>query len=606
MKRLNLFLVFAMWATVGFWASAQVDLAAQRAEDQTVRAVGGGIEVRALAINPTPQEFTLSGGTLDASAGFAVKSPLKDEVPAFISQNPKGVKLTVSVGEKKGVKPLSGAYSLSITPKGVEIHGYDDRGAFYGLQTLRQIMESASAKALPLLSINDYPSLEQRGVVEGFYGTPWSHEVRLSLIDFYGRHKMNTYIYGPKDDPYHSSPNWRLPYPAEQAKNISELISACNRNYVNFVWAIHPGKDIKWNKEDYDNLVNKFQLMYDLGVRHFAIFFDDIEGEGTNPHKQVKLLNDLTDDFVKNHPGVAPLMVCPTDYSRIWLNPTENGANAIYGRTLYPEIDIMYTGDVVCSDLTKDTMDFFNSLIKRPGYYWWNWPVTDYARNYILQGPAYGLDTTLTSDDVAAIVSNPMEHGEASKLALYGVADYAWNIPAFNSIDNWERGLRELMPECPEAYRAFAIHSCDTETGYRRSESWETETFRFSDDWTAEQLQAMRNEYARATLIPDVIRQNCKNKLLLTELEPWLKEFEKLGQRGLKVCYLIENFDKLSDDEFHQLYRSAIMYQADTESYNAHKVGTMKLQRFYENAMEDLRQALQARQVLHARQAQQR
>lgn len=595
MKRLYFFLLCAICLANEFTTFAQVDLSAQRAEDQTVNAVSGSAQSRALVINPTPQSLVLNGGTLDASAGFAVKSQLTDDVPACIKQNPKGVKLTIDFGKKKDLKPLSGAYSLTVTPNGISIQGYDERGAFYGLQTLLQILESTPAASIPLLTITDYPSLEHRGVVEGFYGTPWSHKVRMSLIDFYGRHKMNTYIYGPKDDPYHSSPNWRLPYPADQAANISELIEACRRNYVDFVWAIHPGKDIRWDKEDYDNLVNKFQLMYDLGVRHFAIFFDDIEGEGTNPNKQVKLLNDLTDDFVKKHPGVAPLMVCPTEYSRLWLNPTDKGANAIYGRTLYPEIDIMYTGDVVCSDLTKDTMDFFNSLIKRPGYYWWNWPVTDYARNYILQGPAYGLDTSLTSADVTALVSNPMEHGEASKLALYGVADYAWNIPAFNSIDNWERGLRELMPECPEAYRTFAIHSCDTETGYRRSESWETEPFRFTNDWTPEQLKAMRDEFARATIVPNVIRQNCSNKLLLAELEPWLAEFEKLGQRGLKVCYIMENFDTLSDIEVFQLYRSAIMNAAETEAYNAHKVGTMKLQPFYDNAITDLRDALQAR-----------
>ena len=141
----------------------------------------------------------------------------------------------------------------------------------------------------------------------------------------------------------------------------------------------------------------------------------------------------------------------------------------------------MYTGDVVCSDLTKDTMDFFNNLVKRPGYYWWNYPVSDYCRNYILQGPSYGLDTTLTRDDVVALVSNPMEHGEASKLALYGVADYSWNIAGYNPIDSWERSLVEMMPANPQAYRTFAIHSADTENGYRRDESWETTIFPFND-----------------------------------------------------------------------------------------------------------------------------
>ena len=44
-----------------------------------------------------------------------------------------------------------------------------------------------------------------------------------------------------------------------------------------------------------------------------------------------------------------------------------------------------------------------------------------------------------------------MEHGEASKLALYGVADYTWNIANYNAIDNWERGLAELVPEATDA-----------------------------------------------------------------------------------------------------------------------------------------------------------
>ena len=113
--------------------------------------------------------------------------------------------------------------------------------------------------------------------------------------------------------------------PADEAKNIRELVENAKRNHVNFVWAIHPGKDIRWNKQDYDSLVNKFNMMYDLGVRSFAIFFDDIEGEGTDSKKQVELLNNLTRDFVKAKGDVTNLMICPTDYSQLWAKPGENG-----------------------------------------------------------------------------------------------------------------------------------------------------------------------------------------------------------------------------------------------------------------------------------------
>ena len=58
-------------------------------------------------------------------------------------------------------------------------------------------------------------------------------------------------------------------------------------------------------------------------------------------------------EFVKEKCDVRPLIVCPTDYSRLWANPGENGNLAIYGKTLDPSIEVFWTGDYVCSDLTR-------------------------------------------------------------------------------------------------------------------------------------------------------------------------------------------------------------------------------------------------------------
>ena len=577
---------------------AEFDLSSQRLEIQQVLPVPGKkIDHQGIIINPTPHKLTVDrNNMLDMTSGLVLKDK-QDKFSqdlGFLTLAKKGVKLTIDFGKKaalkQGVKEVSGAYAMHIDKKGISIVGYDERGAFYGIQTLRQLMESpiAQNKQLPYLDINDYPDLPNRGVVEGFYGTPWSHQVRMSLIDFYGKFKMNTYLYGPKDDPFHSCPNWRLPYPEKEAQNIKELVEACKRNRVDFVWAIHPGQDIKWNEEDYQNLVNKFNWMYDLGVRDFAIFFDDISGEGTNPVKQTELLNRLTDEFVKAKGDVSPLTVCPTDYSKLWANPTPQGSLAIYGSTLNPDIKIFWTGDVVCSDLTPETMEWINSRIKRPAYYWWNYPVQDYVRNFILQGPAYGLDTSLTKDDVCGVISNPMEHGEASKLALYGVADYAWNIANYNPIDNWERGLNELAPEAKDAYRTFAIHSCDTENGYRRDESWETKTFRIAD-WNDAAAQALKAEFEKIEKVPAEMEQGCENKALLQELRPWLVEFGKLGTRGKHAIELGQIFRSgKSDADFWSKYIHNLMSKEDRKNYEAHKSGTLKLQPFYENAMDDM------------------
>lgn len=581
-----------------FAQESDFDLSSQRSEAQNVLAVPGKkLDHGGIIINPVPQKMVLDrANKLDISGGIQLKDKRKKfaEDLGFVTLDKKGVKLTVDFGPKAasraGVKAVSGAYAMSIDKGGITIVGYDERGAFYGIQTLRQLVESPALAdlQLPYVDINDYPDLPNRGVVEGFYGTPWSHEVRVSLIDFYGKFKMNTYLYGPKDDPYHSCPNWRLPYPEKEAANIRDLIEACRRNRVDFVWAIHPGQDIKWNEEDYTNLVNKFNWMYDLGVRDFAIFFDDITGDGTNPLKQTELLNRLTTDFVKAKGDVSPLTVCPTDYSKLWANPSPKGSLAIYGETLDPTIKVFWTGDVVCSDLTKETMEWLNSRIKRPGYYWWNYPVTDYVRNILLQGPVYGLETSLTDTDLCGIVSNPMEHGEASKLALYGVADYAWNVAAYNPIDNWERGLDELVPAAREAYRTFAIHSSDTETGYRRDESWETKTFRI-DKWTEEDARALLQEYEKVEKVPEEMAKGCTNWALLAELQPWLTEFGKLGTRGKRALELIRMY-RSGDDHaaFWNKYVQNLMSKDDRKAYEEHKSGTMKLQPFYENAMDDM------------------
>ena len=40
-----------------------------------------------------------------------------------------------------------------------------------------------------------------RGIVEGFYGNPWTHEQRLELLGFMASRGLNTFVYTPKDDP---------------------------------------------------------------------------------------------------------------------------------------------------------------------------------------------------------------------------------------------------------------------------------------------------------------------------------------------------------------------------------------------------------------------
>lgn len=517
-------------------------------------------------LQPTPQKYVGSEDSVFIPARYSLQvgatlrgSAAEQLLAGLFPDAAVTADFSVCIGMKgdKSVRKYAAripkqaeGYCLKIDKEGIVVAGADRRGVFYGVQTLVQLI---ALPKLPLVEVTDYPDVPYRGVVEGFYGVPWSREARLSQLDFYGRNKMNIYIYGPKDDPYHSSPNWRKPYPAQEAEQLKELVECARRNEVLFYWAIHPGKDIRWNTEDRDLLMEKFESMYRLGIRAFAVFFDDISGEGTSAEKQVELLNDIYHNFVKVKGDVAPLLMCPTEYNRLWTK-LEGGYLATLGGKLHPDIGILWTGDKVVACIDKPTMQFVNPLLKRKAFIWWNFPVSDYVRDRLLLGAVYGNGTDI-DDDISAFISNPMEHAEASKIALFSIADYAWNMDAYKSDASWRRAVRYLMPGHAAALQVFASHNSDlggNEHDFRREESEQIRPAleRLLDAYCREgkrevaAASAVTEECERMIASADLLLASDENPALIKEISPWLMQFKLLGEFGREVlCMLAAQCD---------------------------------------------------------------
>ena len=517
-------------------------------------------------LQPTPQKYVGSEDSVFIPARYSLQvgatlrgSAAEQLLAGLFPDAAVTADFSVCIGMKgdKSVRKYAAripkqaeGYYLMIDKEGIVVAGADRRGVFYGVQTLVQLI---ALPKLPLVEVTDYPDVPYRGVVEGFYGVPWSREARLSQLDFYGRNKMNIYIYGPKDDPYHSSPNWRKPYPAQEAEQLKELVECARRNEVLFYWAIHPGKDIRWNTEDRDLLMEKFESMYRLGIRAFAVFFDDISGEGTSAEKQVELLNDIYHNFVKVKGDVAPLLMCPTEYNRLWTK-LEGGYLATLGGKLHPDIGILWTGDKVVACIDKPTMQFVNPLLKRKAFIWWNFPVSDYVRDRLLLGAVYGNGTDI-DDDISAFISNPMEHAEASKIALFSIADYAWNMDAYKSDASWRRAVRYLMPGHAAALQVFASHNSDlggNEHDFRREESEQIRPAleRLLDAYCREgkrevaAASAVTEECERMIASADLLLASDENPALIKEITPWLIQFKLLGEYGREVlCMLAAQCD---------------------------------------------------------------
>ncbi len=115
-------------------------------------------------------------------------------------------------------------------------------------------------------------------------------------MKFGGDFKMNSYIFAPKDDQYHSL-KWREPYPAEKLAEIKEMVDVGIATKNKFIWTIHPflkdgmnfGSEESY-KADLEKIIAKFEQLYSVGVRQFGVLADDAEGEANN---QVKLMEDL-------------------------------------------------------------------------------------------------------------------------------------------------------------------------------------------------------------------------------------------------------------------------------------------------------------------------
>ena len=536
---------------------------------------GLGASAQVSLVNPVPQEVSTNNVIFDAPAQWSISADKKNLseyiYDALATASPEvaqkaSFKVTIGIrGDKqvskykKLIPAESEGYYLKVTDKEIVIAGNDKNGLFYGVQTLLGMMREGKLEAC---TITDWPDVPFRGTVEGFYGTPWSHEARKSQLEFYGRNKMNVYIYGPKDDPWHRD-KWREPYPEVEANRIAELVEVAKKNGVNFYWAIHPGVDIKWNDEDRDFLMAKLEVMYQLGVRSFAVFFDDIWGEGAKADKQAALLNYIDDNFVQVKKDVAPLILCPTEYNKGWANE-QGGYLRTLGSTLNKGIEVMWTGNSVVACIDKPTMEWINERIERKGYIWLNFPVNDFVRDHILMGPAYGNGLDIATD-VSGFVSNPMEYAETSKISLYGIADYCWNMEAYDYQSNWEKSLKEILPSNHEALRIFALYNKDLGPnghGFRREEGEElkemAEKALAGDFYSVGMLNSACYELGLAC---DILLNDNSNPQLLHELRPWIIQGKNLAAYGGAVCLMrmLSDASQTSSNfvTFENLYQQA-------------------------------------------------
>jgi hypothetical protein len=286
--------------------------------------------------------------------------------------------------------------------------------------------------------IADFPSFAERGIVEGFYGTPWTHQDRIDILRFEGAHAMNVYYYAPKDDPYHRK-LWRDPYPPEARRRLGELVDAARTNFVDFCFAISPGLSMAYSDDqDFQALTSKLASVSQLGVSCFALFLDDVPQDLQDAHDRERYRtlaqahSELTNRLykhLKDQSANNRLILTPTTYTHEWGSRNyikELGAGVDSG------VPIVWTGPKVYAPaIPLEAAREWAGYIHRPPMVWDNFPVNDGARWCRYLGPLVGRDRQLPSV-ARGVVSNPMIQPHASMIPLQTIADYLWNSAAYD------------------------------------------------------------------------------------------------------------------------------------------------------------------------------
>lgn len=548
-------------------------------------------------------------------------------------------------GESEGAiaKNQYGTYDNHVirVDQDIVVYGIHDKAVYYGLATIEQMLEQSPDGLLMKVDINDYANAKWRGIIEGFYGIAYSKEDIINFMKWGEKFKMNTFMYGPKGDPYHLS-KWKEHYPKslteEQLKkgmltenDIREITTAGNKYGISFTWTIHPmmihGIDLtsgttdgtgwqeaNWtstpNNADLTNMqdglnaiVDKYSYMYDLGVRQFGLFVDDIDGAMAErcSVQQRRLLEEVqlalqgetgryngSTDIQKFKDINQKTFYVPTKYATGWVG--QNDQNLKELQNLNPKVKdnivIMYTGDGVWSSLNNQNNITMTNHIGRKPMLWWNEPCNDDAFNYTYLGPIEQTKPPVDNRlyDLTGVMPNPMCESEASKVAVGSVLGLDWNMSAFDdksySHKAWETSVRSLFPKedkaLADAFFLFAKHSeprpMDNDyTGIKKYADAMLADLSANGSLTAQsdsQRQKMAAEMDRLVKACDLLSREMPNhewssvrNMYNEELKPWILKAKKMAELSLDSIELLQtnesniNAYQNSQDTFYRVLK---------------------------------------------------
>lgn len=220
------------------------------------------------------------------------------------------------------------------------------------------------------------------GIIEGFYGRPWSWADRRATVEALKPHGYGFYLYAPKADPWLRR-RWKEPYPEAAAGDLEEFAAWCRHQGVRFGVGLTPYDLHKqFDAAGREALQAKLDLFGRIGVDDLGILFDDMRGDLPDLAKrQVEIV-----EWITERSPASRHFVCPSYYSndpvldRVFGSRPQGYLEEL-GRSLAEGIEIFWTGEEVCSrEYTVGHLEEVGRLLRRKPFLWDNYPVNDGQR----------------------------------------------------------------------------------------------------------------------------------------------------------------------------------------------------------------------------------
>jgi hypothetical protein len=393
-----------------------------------------------------------------------------------------------------------------------------------------------------------------RGVVEGYYGRPWSGDARRAVIRHCARQGLRAFVYGPKNDPWHRD-RWREPYPADALADLAATARVAHAVGTRFVWAVSPGLDMRWaDADDRRALEAKLAQLVAAGVRDVALFVDDVPealgdadaaafggADGPAVARAHADVANAVDAWLRARGLDGLAFVVPTDYAGVAESPYLAELGARLGRGL----PIGWTGPaVLCPTIGADQARARRRATGgHPVVLWDNYPVNDVVlSNSLHLGPLTGRDPSLPAE-LAGHLFNPMTQPFASLVALDTAAAWCRDPAGYDAEAAWHAALRAHDPGGDLAVLAAQVRS-----SVLTAPDWEDATAlaaahaALAAAWTATgwpaALDALDAEYARQAAAAARLAARAATPLG-AEIAPWVAEMGAHAARGREAVTLL-------------------------------------------------------------------